>query len=53
MRVRSEAQTVSMDEANSENMDILAPADRDDTTPTNSSFQVNPIIAITSGNTLP
>ena len=37
MRIRSEAQTSSVDEANSDNMDILTPTDRDDTIPSDSS----------------
>ena len=32
-RIRSEAQTASVEEANSENMDILTPSDREDTIP--------------------
>ena len=38
MRIRREAQTASIEEANSENMDILTPSDREDTTPNDSSL---------------
>ena len=37
MRIRSEAQTASVEEANSENMDILTPSDREDNIPNDSS----------------
>ena len=37
MRIRSEAQTSSVEEANSDNMDILTSTDRDDTIPSDSS----------------
>ena len=37
MRIRSEAQTSSMDEVNNDNMDTLTPADRDGTIPSDSS----------------
>ena len=37
MRIRSEAQTSSIDEVNNDNMDTLTPADRDGTTPSDSS----------------
>ena len=37
MRIRSEAQTSSIDEDNNDNMDTLTPADRDDTIPSDSS----------------
>ena len=37
MRIRSEAQTSSIDEVNNDNMDTLTPADRDGTTPRDSS----------------
>ena len=37
MRIRSEAQTASVDEANSENMDTLTPLDKEDTIPNTSS----------------
>ena len=38
MRIRREAQAASIEEANSENMDILTPSDREDTTPNDSSL---------------
>ena len=37
MRIRSEAQTSSIDEVNNDNMNTLTPADRDGTIPSNSS----------------
>ena len=38
MRIRSEAQAAPMDESKSENMDTIAITDRDNTNPTESSF---------------
>ena len=37
MRIRSEAQTASVDKANSENMDTLTPSDKEDIIPNDSS----------------